>query len=41
MSNSGPNTNGSRFFITLKKTNWLDDKNVAFGVVKKGFNVLS
>ena len=40
MANHGPNTNGSQFFITFKKTPWCNGKNVAFGRLIKGFNFL-
>jgi peptidylprolyl isomerase len=40
MANSGPNTNGSQFFINVKNNSFLNGKHTAFGRITSGLDVV-
>jgi cyclophilin family peptidyl-prolyl cis-trans isomerase len=40
MANSGKNSNGAGFFVTLDPTSWLDDKHSVFGRIVEGMDVV-
>jgi peptidyl-prolyl cis-trans isomerase A (cyclophilin A) len=41
MANSGPNTNGCQFFITVAATDWLTGKHTIFGEVVEGQEIVT
>ena len=41
MANSGPDTNGSQFFITFDEAPWLNGKHTVFGRVEDGLELIT
>ena len=39
-ANSGPDSNGSQFFVTVTPTEWLTGKHTIFGEVTEGYDVV-
>ena len=40
MANSGPGTNGCKFFVTVAPTDWLTGRHTIFGEVTEGYDVV-